>query len=356
VADSGAHGVYRGTRVAARGTRVLEAGTLALLVWLLPLALVLGLGFRSGLYEVRYLVLSLPGLFLLVGVGIARLARWPLAAVAVGVLVAAPAALGLSAQYFDPALARDDYRDLVAAIERDAQPTDAIILSAPNQAEVFDYYYHGSPSSIYGLPAQRPIDPDDTLRRLAAIRAQYRRVWLVSWAMGEADPRGVTATWLSQNGFQATHAWYGGVQLALIGFGPVDAATETLASQLDNGIVLEGYRLASRSLEPGETLALTLIWRADQAPTADRWKVFTHILDGASRVVAQRDAEPADNLRPTTTWQPGERIEDNYGIVIPDDLPAGSYTLEIGMYAGERRAIFQGQGDHLVLGQVQVQP
>jgi hypothetical protein len=26
------------------------------------------------------------------------------------------------------------------------------------------------------------------------------------------------------------------------------------------------------------------------------------------------------------------------------------------MYAGERRAIFQGQGDHLVLGQVQVQP
>jgi mannosyltransferase len=125
---------------------------------------------------------------------------------------------------------------------------------------------------------------------------------------------------------------------------------------LDNGIVLEGYRLASRSLKPGETLALTLVWRADQAPTADRWKVFTHILDAGSKVVAQRDAEPADNLRPTTTWQPGERIDDNYGIVVPADLPAGSYTLEIGMYAGEKRATFQGQGDHLVLGQIQVEP
>jgi mannosyltransferase len=333
-----------------------ERGTLAVLVWLLPLALVLWLGLRSGLYEVRYLVLSLPGLVLLAGVAIARLARYPIAAVAVGVLVAAPAALGLSQQYFDPALARDDYRDLVAEITRDAQPTDAIILSAPNQTEVFDYYYHGPPSSIFGLPAQRPIDPDDTLRRLAAIRAQYDRVWLVSWAMNEADPGGVTATWLAQNGFQATHSWYGGVQLALIGFGPADAATQNLGATLDNGIVLEGYRLASRSLKPGETLALTLVWRADQAPTADRWKVFTHILDAGSKVVAQRDAEPADNLRPTTTWQPGERIDDNYGIVVPADLPAGSYTLEIGMYAGEKRATFQGQGDHLVLGQIQVEP
>jgi hypothetical protein len=80
------------------------------------------------------------------------------------------------------------------------------------------------------------------------------------------------------------------------------------------------------------------------------------LLDGASLVVAQRDAEPSDNLRPTTSWRRGERIEDNYGILVPADLPAGSYTLEIGMYSGERRTRFNGHGDHLVLGEVQVQP
>jgi hypothetical protein len=304
---------------------------------------------------VRYLVLSLPGLVLLAAAGIVRLARHPIVALGAGCVALVPAALGLAAQYFDPALARDDYRGLVAAIRSGAQPSDVVVLSAPNQVEVFSYYYRG-PLPAVGLPAQRPLDPADTLQRLDALKAQYGRVWLVSWAMNEADPRGVIATWLAANGFQATHQWYGTVQLALVGFGPVNAPTHRVDTPLDNGIVLEGYRLASASLKPGDTLTLTLMWRADGGPTLARWKVFTHVLDAGSMVVAQRDAEPADNLRPTTTWNRGERIEDNYGIVIPPNLPAGAYTLEIGMYDGEKRSVFNGQGDHLVLGQVQVQP
>jgi hypothetical protein len=178
--------------------------------------------------------------------------------------------------------------------------------------------------------------------------------------MPEADPRGVINTWLAENAFQASHAWHGTVQLALLGFAPTSENSSTerilLKARLDNGITLVGYRLASRSVKPGETLALTLLWRADQGPTADRWKVFTHLLDGGSMVVAQRDAEPLDNLRPTTSWQRGERLEDHHGIAIPSNLPAGSYTLEIGMYEGERRSQFADLGDHLALGEVQVQP
>lgn len=337
-----------------RGTQNAERGTLAAFVWVVPLALVVALGLRSGLFEVRYLVLSLPGLALLAAFGIARLARHPVPAFGLAPLALVPAALALSHQYFDPTLARDDYRGLVAAIERDARTTDAVVLSAANQNEVFSYYYHG-PLPTIGLPAQRPIDADDTRRRLNAIKAQYGRVWVVDWAMAEADPRGVIRTWLAENGFQATHQWYGSVQLALVGFGPATVRTEPVDAPLDNGIVLEGYRLASRTLKPGETLALTLVWRAG-GPTLEHWKVFTHLLDGGSMVVAQRDAEPSDNLRPTTSWKAGERIEDNYGIAIPDALPAGNYTLEIGMYDGEKRSTFHGHGDHLVLGEVQVQP
>jgi hypothetical protein len=97
-----------------------------------------------------------------------------------------------------------------------------------------------------------------------------------------------------------------------------------------------------------------LVWRAAQGPTTDHWKVFTHLLDARSSVVAQRDAEPADNLRPTTSWRLGEQIQDNYGIAIPPDLPAGQYTLEVGMYAGDRRSKLPGGDDHLILGEVQV--
>ena len=330
-----------------------RASSLALLLWLLPFGLVLFLGFRSGLFELRYLVLGMPGLVLLSGVGIVRLTHFPVLAVPLAVAACVPALLGLQTQYFDPALARDNYRGLVADIVKDAQPTDAVVLSAPNQVEIFTYYYHGN-LPLVGLPAQRPIDAADTRARLDQLKAQYSRIWLVSWAMGEADPRGVIPSWLAENGFQATHAWYGSVQLALIGLGASNVPTQKVDAALDNGIVLDGYRLASRTLKPGDTVALTLVWRAAGGPTADRWKVFTHLLDGNSKVVAQRDAEPADNLRPTTTWARGEQVEDNYGIAIPDNLPDGTYTLEIGMYAGERRSTFDGQADHLVLGQIQV--
>ncbi len=329
--------------------------TLPLLLWLVPLGLVLALGFRSGLFEVRYLVLGLPGLLLLTALGIERAARHPALGAALAGVFVVPAALALSQQYFDPTLARDDYRGLVQAIAADAQPGDAVILSAPNQIEIFSYYYKGA-LPLIGLPAQRPIDAADTLLRLAEIKRRYERVWLVSWAMNEADPRGVISTWLAENGFKATHQWYGSVQLSLVGFEAESAATERLDLPLDNGLVLEGYRLPTRTLKAGETLALTLVWRAPEGATAAHWKVFTHLLDARPNVVAQRDAEPADNLRPTTSWKPGESIEDNYGILVPAELPAGAYTLEIGMYDGDRRATFAGRGDHVVLGQVQVTP
>ena len=331
-----------------------DALTLALLNWLVPLGLVIGLGLRSGLFEVRYLVLGLPGLCLLAGLGMTKLVPKPLVMAPLGLAVA-PAAMGLSAQYFDPALARDDYRGLVAAIQRDARPNDAIVLVAPNQVEVFGYYYTG-PLPMVGLPAQRPIDPDDAVRRLEAIRSAHERIWLVSWAMVEADPKGVIASWFADKGFQATHNWYGSVQLALVGFGSPPSRTVGLDAELDNGIVLDGYRIGTLTLRPGETLDLTLVWKAAHGPTADRWKVFTHLLDSGSIVVAQRDAEPLDNLKPTTSWERGETIQDNYGISIPPTLPAGSYTLEIGMYDGDTRSIIAGYGDHLVLGTVQVLP
>src|SRR5439155_13096067 len=76
-------------------SRQWAAGSLAFLLWLLPLGLVIGLAFRSGLFEIRYLVVGSPGLILLAGLGIARLARQRILAVSLTAVAMLTAAFAL---------------------------------------------------------------------------------------------------------------------------------------------------------------------------------------------------------------------------------------------------------------------
>jgi hypothetical protein len=47
---------------------------------------------------------------------------------------------------------------------------------------------------------------------------------------------------------------------------------------------------------------------------------------------AQQDGEPVGGRAPTEGWEPGREYADNHGILIPADLPAGPYTLAVGLY------------------------
>ena len=86
----------------------------------------------------------------------------------------------LARYYTDPALARDDYRSIAQFIAATAHPNDAIVLTAPGQAEVFDYYYDGD-LPVYALPRQRPLDLQATLAELEKL-LQHDKVYVVNWA------------------------------------------------------------------------------------------------------------------------------------------------------------------------------
>jgi len=50
-----------------------------------------------------------------------------------------------------------------------------------------------------------------------------------------------------------------------------------------------------------------------------------------------------------------ETIADNYGIFIEPGTPPGDYRVEIGMYRADNGARLPiGDGDHLILGTVQI--
>jgi hypothetical protein len=109
---------------------------------------------------------------------------------------------------------------------------------------------------------------------------------------------------------------------------------------------LAGYDLAP--LQPGQPLNLTLVWQ-DQSPVQTSYKVFVHVLDAESHVVAQRDDFPQAGAMPTNFWLPGQVIVDRYHVPLPGSLPAGA-QLELGLYdpASGQRVKF-GSADHVAL-------
>ena len=129
-------------------------------------------------------------------------------------LLLVPTARSLASYYFDPAYARDDYRGLARRVALAEQPGDAVILTAPGQAEIFGYYFGGQ-SDVFPLPAQRPIDVADTSNRLDALAADHHRVWLVRWAANEADPNDVILNWLETRGRRTEGRHFGRVELRL---------------------------------------------------------------------------------------------------------------------------------------------
>lgn len=96
-------------------------------------------------------------------------------------------------------------------------------------------------------------------------------------------------------------------------------------------IELVGYDLSSSKLKPGETLTVTLYWRA-RARMDKSYTVFVHLLDQNGKVVAQEDALPLKGARPTTTWVPNEYLADTYTLALKTDTPRGTYRIEVGWY------------------------
>ena len=140
----------------------------------------------------------------------------------------------------------------------------------------------------------------------------------------------------------------------------VPAVQHPLKVNLGNQVELLGYDLDRTSAKPGESLHLTLYWRALTAMDAS-YTVFTHLLDGESRIWGQKDSVPKAGVYPTTLWVEGEVVADEYEILVKPDAPPGQYVIEVGMYlaqSGQRLPVSDelGQvgGDRVLLGTVKI--
>jgi hypothetical protein len=242
--------------------------------------------------------------------------------------------LSLSNMFNDPVYARADYRGMAARIAAEGHPNAAVILNAPNQWEVFTYY-HRDGAPVYPLPRGQP-DPALLDPALADIAATYDRLYVLFWGDAQRDPERIVERWLDVHTFKTDEQWVGDVRFVTYAVPPADPVPPTPAGfEFDTGtgepIVLAAYAVQPTTGRPGDVVAVQLLWSAaSDIPQA--YKVFVHLIDDSGRPLVQRDSEPAGGSRPTTTWQPGETIIDNHGLLLPPGLAPGAYRLVVGLY------------------------
>jgi 4-amino-4-deoxy-L-arabinose transferase-like glycosyltransferase len=112
---------------------------------------------------------------------------------------------------------------------------------------------------------------------------------------------------------------------------PAAAPPRPLPVPFAEGIAFDGYGLDPEPARRGEPLSIALYWSADGTPAND-YTVFVHLLNAAGEQVAGADSPPLQADYPTTQWQAGESVVDVHTLVVPETLPAGTYTLSIGLY------------------------
>jgi hypothetical protein len=94
-----------------------------------------------------------------------------------------------------------------------------------------------------------------------------------------------------------------------------------------------------------DVLQLTLYWRARAVPERD-YTVFIHALDANGQIITQVDQPPQNGNYPTSLWDAGEQIRDDYTLT----MPAGTLPQRVivGLYradTGERLRV--GVSDHV---------
>jgi DNA-binding beta-propeller fold protein YncE len=158
---------------------------------------------------------------------------------------------------------------------------------------------------------------------------------LFAYASSHFRPRG----WAVARGVLAFAglAWALWLAFSLFYLPEVEARylTHSVDVDYDNGLVsLVGYNVQPEVVQPGDLVAVTLYWRANQPLTTD-YSVSLHMLTHPDiETGAQSDDLHAGPI-PSTAWFPGVVVEKTLYIQTPRNLPApASYWLTARIWSG----------------------
>ena len=136
------------------------------------------------------------------------------------------------------------------------------------------------------------------------------------------------------------------------------------AVQVDfaNRLGVIGYEIRPERQAAGGELIVNVHWQA-LAAMPEAYTGFLHLDGPDGRLITQDDHELGRGFYRTLYWQPGEVVREKYTLALPKEIPAGEYTLRVGVYGFpslERLAVLSSnmpaQDNTVTLGMVHVGP
>jgi mannosyltransferase len=347
-------------------------GWLVMAYLFLPLLLAWVVNPVMPFFYARYLLLLAPAFYLLAAWGtVAWQAAWRPLGAAVAVVLLVASLFSLQGYYTEDSYLKGRYGQMMTYVQANSQPGDGLILANQLQRPIFEFYQPQGIPAYFFPKYEYPLEDARTDQNLASLANHHGRLWLVRYGNpAEYDPDDYLSRWLATHGSKAYYDGWVDADLSLYVMSPAGPDSPTGASpverplrvDLGDQVRLVGFAMGAEEVAPGEPLLLTLYWQALK-PIAERYTVFTHVLDDTEQIWAQMDSEPQGGGLPTDRWTVGQIVQDNYALTVGADAPRGRYSVEVGMYLLETlerlpvRNPDTGEtlGDRIVLGTVEVQ-
>lgn len=116
---------------------------------------------------------------------------------------------------------------------------------------------------------------------------------------------------------------------------PAVAPAHALDVSLGPSLRVDGYDLSQASVHRGDDVTLVTHFTS-MARVEPGWRLFFH-LDGPAGF-RNLDHVPVEGAYPIERWRPGQHIRDRLHIAFTTAMPAGLYTIYLGLFKGSERA------------------
>jgi hypothetical protein len=262
----------------------------------------------------------------------ARLAWAVMAALLVMAILGAPRA---AQAYTERRLAEHPCREAIAYLQSQAGGVTQLIVS--DQIDIWRDFYPWL-RTAYTFRIIDGYNPQDRpWSEVVAERLEAATAGQEFWWLERPEPPSQAGEYFAQGNVQVLEQQtFGPCKLRrVIRLAEPPRATAKVG---DATVQLAGALLGDGQV--GAELDLVLYWQA-ATPLAERYTVFTQLLDAGGQIVAQQDNEPAGGQAPTDGWSPGAVVRDPYRLPLSAELPPGSYRLIVGLYNAAGRAQWQ---------------